>query len=611
MAEQLTVELPESGQTAAYRLEAGVPVKFGFDLSEADFAASGNDLVISLPGGRSVVLEGYLALAGKDALPVFEMLDGQMVPGGVYLFAFGRDFETAAGGTPDGSGAGAYADDPGLLGNGLDALDGQSSLFTSAPRAETPSMPPPEGEPLPAQDGQTVYPETTSVQIVLNPGFEASAYAGDRWTYLDDVDHWRNTGGPEESAEPEPHMFRRMMVMAPTAVASDEDSPMKTWGPDMDQSPQEGERLMELDARADSVDTLSQAIATRAGEAVTIAFNFAPRVDGSGDGPGMDTNDFQVTLGDQLVVTITWDAAYGDGAWLVTLGEGVTTADGGTGSFHFTNWGYADGTDATVTDWTELTFTLTADQDHAALTFSEVSAHDDGYGTLLDSVTAYRDFDTHTVGGESADTSHAEFLAGTDGDDAIFGSAHTVVDGVDDTYSYAEVIDGGAGDDALYGGQNFLTIISGGAGDDFIVAGRPLSYGLEESHATDEPVGQNYILPGSGNDYVRLGEGSDAIILNREALVDGETLTVENFTVDNGESLNADHLFLADGLTLQGSSYTDGDLHLLIGDGTGTIEVTLVGMEPAALNTFLHTGSDADTLNDQIQAIIDSGGDLA
>jgi hypothetical protein len=610
MAEQIKVELPGPGETATYRLEAGVPVRFGFGLSEADFAPSGDDLIIALDGGGTVVLAGYLTLAGEDALPVFEMLDGQMVPGGVYLFAFGREGEgeTAAGDAPDGSGAGNYADDPGLLGNGLDALDGQTSLFTAASRAEVLSSTPVESEALPAQDGVTIFPETTSVQIMLNPGFEASGYDGDRWSYLDDVDHWHNTGG---SGAPDSPPSRDQMLMNSMAMVPAQKGSMKTWGADMDQKPQEGDRFMELDARSGSVDTLSQAIAAKASEAVTVVFNFAPRVDHMADLTGMDTNDFQITLGDQLVATVTWDAAHGDGAWLVTLGEGVTTSGGVTDSFHFTNWGYAEGTEPSVTDWTELGFTLTAAQDHAALTFSELSGHNDGYGTLIDSVTAYRDFDTLTVGGESDDFHQAEFLAGTDGDDAIFGSAHTVVDGLDDTDSYAEVIDGGAGDDALYGGQNFLTVISGGEGDDFIMAGRPLHQGLEESHATDEPVGQSYILPGSGNDYVLLGEGADSIILNREALVDGEKLTVENFTTNNGESLNADHIFLADGLRLQGSCYSDGDLHLLIGDGTGTIEVTLVGMEPAAVNTFLHTGSEADTLNDQIQAIIDSGGHLA
>jgi hypothetical protein len=610
MAEQIKVELPGPGETAMYRLEAGVPVRFGFDLSEADFAPSGDDLVITLAGGGSVVLAGYLTLAGEDALPVFEMLDGQLVPGGVYLFAFGREgeAETAAGNVPDGAGAGNYADDPGLLGNGLDALDSQSSLFTAASRGEALSSSSVDGEALPAQDAVTIFPETTPVQMVLNPSFEASCYDGDSWSYLDDVDHWRNTGG---SGAPDSPLFRDMMFMDSMLMVSARKGTMKTWGADMDQKPQEGDRLMELDARSGSVDTLSQAIAAKAGEAVTVVFNFTPRVDHMADPTGMGTNDFQVTLGDQLVAVITWDATHRDGAWLVTLGEGVVTTDGVTGSFHFTNWGYAEGTGASVTDWTELGFTLTAAQDHAALNFSEFSAHNDGYGALIDSVTAYRDFDTLTVGGESNDFHQAEFLAGTDGNDAIFGSAHTVVDGLKDIYSYAEVIDGGAGDDALYGGQNFLTVISGGSGNDFIVAGRPLYQDLDESHATDEPVGQSYILPGSGNDYVRLGEGADSIILNREALVDGEKLTVENFTASNGESLNADHIFLADGLQLQNSRYTDGDLHLLIGDGTGTIEVTLVGMEPAALDAFLHTGTEADTLNHQIQAIIDSGGHLA
>ena len=389
MAEQIKVELPNPGETATYRLETGVPVRFGFDLSEADFAASGDDLVISVPGGGSVVLAGYLTLAGEDALPVFEMLDGQLVPGGVYLFAFDQNLETAAGDAPDGSGAGAYTDNPGALGNGLDSMDGQSSLYASATQIYAPSSPPVESEALPAQDEATIYPESTSVQIVLNPGFEASGYTGDRWSYLDDVDHWQNTGGADETDTPQ---YRVMGLRTTMAVAPVEDSLMKTWGSDMDQKPHEGERLMELDAQAGSVDTLSQAIATQAGEAVNVVFNFAPRVGEMIEELGMGTNDFQVTLGEQLIATITWDAAFGDGAWLVTMGEGVTTTDGVTGSFHFTNWGYTEGSDGSVTDWTELGFTLTADQDHAALTFSELSGHDDGYGTLIDSVTALPEF---------------------------------------------------------------------------------------------------------------------------------------------------------------------------------------------------------------------------
>jgi hypothetical protein len=583
-------------------MEEGVPVKFDFDLSKADFTASGNDLVIVLPHGGAVVLERYLALAGEDALPVFEMSDGQFVPGGFYLFAFAPEMETAADGAEGASGAGTYADTPDLLGDGLDALDGQDSLFSAAHPAETTS-PSPLGEvPPPAADEPIVYPEFTPVQIVLNPGFEASGYTEDRWSYLDDVNHWHNPGAPARGI---PEM-RPMTVATVWNAPPDGEHPMKIWGTDMPQTPRDGSRLMELDAGADSLDALSQAIATKAGEAVTIAFNFTPRAGEAVDGHGMETNDFRVTLGDQLVATVTWDADHGHGAWLVSLGPGVATADHGTENFHFGNQGVIDGHGVPGTDWTELSFTLTADRDHAPLIFSEFSEHNDGYGTLIDAVTVFRGFDTHTTGGES-DTGQTEYLTGTDGDDAIFGAGHAVVDGVDETHSFAEVIDGGAGDDALYGGQNFLTVISGGAGDDFMVAGRPLNSGLEESHDTGEPVGQSYILPGSGNDYVRLGQGSDAIILNRDALVDGEKLTVENFTPDNGETFNSDHIYLADGLACQGASYTGGDLHLLVGDGSGSIEITLKGIEPAALDTFLHTGPDADTINDQIQALIDSG----
>jgi len=602
MPGQIHVKSPDSGERTVYRLEEGVPVKFGFDLSKADFIASGHDLVIVLPEGGSVVLEGYLPLAGEDALPVFEMSDGQFVPGGFYLFAFAPEIETAADSAEGASGAGTYGDAPGLLGDGLDALDGQDSLFSDAPSTETHSSSSLGEVPPPAGDEPIIYPEFTPVQIVLNPGFEASGYTGDRWSYLDDVNHWHNTGAPARGM---PEM-RPMTVATVWTAPPDGESPMKIWGEDMPQTPHDGSRLMELDAGADCLDTLSQVIATKAGEAVTIAFNFSPRAGEALEGHGMETNDFRVTLGDQLVATVTWDAGHGHGAWLVTLGDGVSTADHGTEDFHFANRGFIDGHGVPGTDWTGLSFTLTADQDHASLAFSEFSEHNDGHGTLIDAVTVFRDFDTHATGGES-DTGQTEYLTGTDGDDAIFGAGHGVVDGADDAYSFAEVIDGGAGDDALYGGQNFLTVISGGAGHDFMVAGRPLDSGLEESHDTSEPVGQSYILPGSGNDHVRLGQGSDAIILNRDALVDGEKLTVEDFTPDNGESFNSDHIYLADGLVCQEASYAGGDVHLLVGDGSGSIEITLKGMEPAALDTFLHTGPDADSLDDQIQALIDSG----
>ncbi|NDV19034.1 tandem-95 repeat protein [Pseudodesulfovibrio sp. JC047] len=130
------VILPGAGQTASYQLAADIPVKFTFDLSEAVFSGDNGNLTIAIEGGGTVVLEGYQALADAGTMPVFEMLDGEQVAGDVYLFAFadgvdGADatLETAGEGSSGGSGAGDYSDDAGQIGDGVNALDGQSEAY--------------------------------------------------------------------------------------------------------------------------------------------------------------------------------------------------------------------------------------------------------------------------------------------------------------------------------------------------------------------------------------------------------------------------------------------------------------------------------------------------
>ncbi|WP_319543692.1 tandem-95 repeat protein [uncultured Pseudodesulfovibrio sp.] len=134
----LQVSLPGAGQTTSYQLSAGVPVKFTFDISEAVFNGSNGNLTIAIEGGGTVVLENYQALAAAESMPVFEMLNGEQVAGDVYLFAFadGADssdgeLETAADGANGGSGAGEYSDDPGQIGDGVDALGGQDDAYAS------------------------------------------------------------------------------------------------------------------------------------------------------------------------------------------------------------------------------------------------------------------------------------------------------------------------------------------------------------------------------------------------------------------------------------------------------------------------------------------------
>ncbi|WP_207264900.1 Ig-like domain-containing protein [Desulfovibrio sp. Huiquan2017] len=132
---QLHISLPGAGKTQAYPLSAETPVHFDFDLSEATFTGNNGNLEIAIEGGGTVVLEGYQALADAGDLPPFEMTNGEVVAGDVYLFAFAdqeataEDLETAAGNATGSSGAGAYNDDAGTLFAGVDALGGQGDAF--------------------------------------------------------------------------------------------------------------------------------------------------------------------------------------------------------------------------------------------------------------------------------------------------------------------------------------------------------------------------------------------------------------------------------------------------------------------------------------------------
>ncbi|XXJ20549.1 VCBS domain-containing protein [Desulfovibrio caledoniensis] len=130
------VSLPGAGRSVSYRLTADTLVRFTFDLAEAEFIGNGNNLEIVVEGGGTIILLDYLILAEAGTLPVFEMLDGQQVEGGVYLFAFEsdqpvteEDLETAAGAAATGSGAGEYTDDAGTLFDGLTALGGQGDAY--------------------------------------------------------------------------------------------------------------------------------------------------------------------------------------------------------------------------------------------------------------------------------------------------------------------------------------------------------------------------------------------------------------------------------------------------------------------------------------------------
>ncbi|MBU4191272.1 MAG: hypothetical protein KKD85_02925, partial [Proteobacteria bacterium] len=127
---RLSLSLPGSGNTKIYKVTSDMLVAFDFDVTQAVFSGNGNHLVISVEGQGSIVIEDYLLMAEQDALPMFELLGGELIPGGVYLFAFSaaedqNELETAADGSSGSRGAGAYSAAAGPLFRGIASLPGQ------------------------------------------------------------------------------------------------------------------------------------------------------------------------------------------------------------------------------------------------------------------------------------------------------------------------------------------------------------------------------------------------------------------------------------------------------------------------------------------------------
>ncbi|NDV18287.1 tandem-95 repeat protein [Pseudodesulfovibrio sp. JC047] len=184
--QMLQVSLPGAGQTQTYQLTPDTPVRFDFDIAEAVFTGNNGNLEIALEGGGTVILQDYQSLADAGSLPTFEMMDGEQVAGDVYLFAFSEtadgeetELETAADGATGGSGAGQYSDDPGQLGDGLDALGGQGEVYAQTSLDELPGV---DENTLPVtNDDFDDITETGDVDFdpashVLRPGDEG--YAG-------------------------------------------------------------------------------------------------------------------------------------------------------------------------------------------------------------------------------------------------------------------------------------------------------------------------------------------------------------------------------------------------------------------------------------------------
>lgn len=130
----MQVSLPKAGEVTEYVVSPDVPVKFNFFVSEVLFSCDGEDLVLTGEEGGVVILKDYQSMAMDDSLPAFELRGGEMVPGDIYLFAFGNgatDVETAAGTPETNPEMEGFLDDPVTPSNLIPHGEDHSSLDAS------------------------------------------------------------------------------------------------------------------------------------------------------------------------------------------------------------------------------------------------------------------------------------------------------------------------------------------------------------------------------------------------------------------------------------------------------------------------------------------------
>jgi len=112
----------------------------------------------------------------------------------------------------------------------------------------------------------------------------------------------------------------------------------------------------------------------------------------------------------------------------------------------------------------------------------------------------------------------ADYIAGYDGNDHIFGNSQYAVagavDGGDRIYAGngSDYVNGNGGDDNIYGGDGSDRLY-GGAGDDFVYGenGNDHLNGNKGNDTLDGGAGDDQILGGQGNDWVWGGDGNDQI----------------------------------------------------------------------------------------------------
>ena len=127
------LDLPAPGEAVSVEIVPGNAVQLSFNPEDATASRSGDDLVFTMDNGGSVTANGFFSTGEDGTLPQLLLPTGEDVPVTVAFADVDFEIETAAGPTASGgeesSGAGEYADDPGMLVDGISRLGSLGTIY--------------------------------------------------------------------------------------------------------------------------------------------------------------------------------------------------------------------------------------------------------------------------------------------------------------------------------------------------------------------------------------------------------------------------------------------------------------------------------------------------
>ena len=121
----LSFSAPAANERLNVDMAPGSDVQLPFDPGQATVSRSENSLVFELDNGGTVTINNFFVTENGGELPTLILPQGEKVPAAIAFADSGLDLTTAAGpaaASPNSSGSGDYADNPGVLIGGLDRL---------------------------------------------------------------------------------------------------------------------------------------------------------------------------------------------------------------------------------------------------------------------------------------------------------------------------------------------------------------------------------------------------------------------------------------------------------------------------------------------------------